>query len=123
MEGPVRHPGGHADEGETCKVDLQGCDNAEHGGGSFRFLASDHETTVHISLLGMGRRSIEFGNGFTDLRCRVAGAAALDHLDLYAPAKSKEIERVWGFVGTRQPTLRSFAPSQECYNRTTIWKC
>ena len=100
MEGPVRYPGGHADEGETREVDLQGCNNPGHGGGSFPFLASHHESTVNVSLLGMGRRSVEFGNGFTDLWCRVVAAAALDYLDLYAPGKGKEIESVWDFVGT-----------------------
>jgi hypothetical protein len=40
MEGPVRYPGGHADEGQTREVDLQGCDNPRHGGGSLPFLAS-----------------------------------------------------------------------------------
>ena len=105
MESLVRYPGGYADKGETYKVDLQGCDNPGHGRGSFSFLASHHESTVNnVSLLGMGRRSIEFGNGFTDLRCRVTGAAALDHLDLYAPGngpKGKEVERGWGFAGTQ----------------------
>ena len=94
MEGPVRYPGGHADKGETCKVDLQGCDNPGHGGGSLLFLASYNESTINSSLLGMGRCSVAFRNGFTDLRCRVAAAAALDYLGSCSPGKGKEIDRV-----------------------------